>query len=49
MAGGYVGIGYGSEDMPQQVPDSVKSEASALANDIIAGNQIGRASCRERV
>ena len=38
MAGGYVGIGYGSEDMPQQVPDSVKSEASALANDIIAGN-----------
>ena len=37
MAGGYIGIGYGDADMPQQVPDEIKSETGALANDIIAG------------
>lgn len=37
MAGGYIGIGYGGADMPQQVSDALKSEAGALANAIIAG------------
>lgn len=37
MAGGYIGVGYGGVDMPQQVSDEIKSEVGTLANAIIAG------------
>ena len=37
MATGYIGIGYGDDDMPQQVPDEVKDAISGIAQKIIDG------------
>ncbi len=37
MATGYIGIGYGESDMPQQVPDEVKDSAEVIARKIIDG------------
>ncbi len=37
MATGYIGIGFGEADMPQQVPDDVKSEIEDIAQKIING------------
>ena len=37
MATGYIGIGFGEADMPQQVPDDVKSEIEDIAQKIIKG------------
>ncbi len=37
MATGYIGIGFGDADMPQQVPDDVKSEIEDIAQKIING------------
>ena len=37
MATGYIGIGYGESDMPQQVPDEVKDSADVIARKIIDG------------
>lgn len=37
MATGYIGIGYGDDDMPQQVPDEVKEAISGIAQKIIDG------------
>ncbi len=40
MATGYIGIGFGEADMPQQVPDEVKSEIEDIAQKIINGEII---------
>lgn len=37
MSTGYIDIGYGQEDDPQQVSDQVKKEVEALKQDIIDG------------
>ena len=37
MATGYVGIGYGEEGAPQQVPDAVKAEVEDIAKKIVSG------------
>lgn len=37
MSDGYVGIGYGEEGAKQQVPDDVKAEVEALAEEIASG------------
>lgn len=37
MATGYVGIGYGEADAPQQIPDELKAEVEQLAKKIISG------------
>ena len=37
MATGYIGIGFGEADMPQQVPDDVKFEIEDIAQKIING------------
>ena len=37
MATGYIGIGYGDADMPQQVPDEVKDSIADIAQKIIDG------------
>ena len=37
MSNGYVGIGYGDDSMPQQVPDEVKAAVEEMAQKIISG------------
>ncbi len=37
MSTGYVGIGYGDDGAPQQVPDEVKAEVEQLAEKIVSG------------
>ncbi len=37
MSNGYVGIGYGDDSMPQQVPDELKAAVEELAQKIISG------------
>ena len=37
MATGYIGIGYGDDSMPQQVPDEVKAAVEALKEKIVSG------------
>lgn len=37
MATGYIGIGFGEDGMPQQVPDEVKAEITGIAQKIIDG------------
>lgn len=37
MSTGYVGIGYGEEDAPQQIPDELKDEVDTLAEAIVSG------------
>ena len=37
MSNGYVGIGYGDDTMPQQVPDEVKASVAEMAQKIISG------------
>ena len=38
MATGYIGIGYGEADMPQQVPDEVKDSVAGIIQKIIDGD-----------
>ena len=37
MASGYIGVAYGTEDMPQQVSDEIKAEVTDLAQKIVSG------------
>lgn len=37
MATGYIGVAYGTEDMPQQVSDELKAEVDELAQKIVSG------------
>lgn len=37
MATGYIGVAYGTEDMPQQVSDELKAEVDELAKKIVSG------------
>ena len=37
MATGYVGLAYGEEGAPQQIPDEIKAEVEELAKKIVAG------------
>ncbi len=37
MSTGYIGIGYGEEDAPQQITDELKAEVEALAEKIVSG------------
>lgn len=37
MATGYIGVAYGTEDMPQQVSDELKAEVNELAQKIVSG------------
>jgi len=37
MATGYIGVAYGTEDMPQQVSAELKAEVEALAQKIVSG------------
>ena len=37
MATGYIGVAYGTEDMPQQVSDELKAEVEVLAQKIVSG------------
>ncbi|MBR6089847.1 MAG: BMP family ABC transporter substrate-binding protein, partial [Anaerolineaceae bacterium] len=37
LASGFVGIGYGDPDMPQQVPDDVKEAVTVITQKIVSG------------
>ena len=37
MATGYIGVAYGTDDMPQQVSDEIKAEVEDIAAKIISG------------
>ena len=38
MSTGYIGIGYGEDDAPQQIPDELKAEVEELAAQIVSGD-----------
>ena len=37
MSTGYIGIGYGEEDAPQQIPDELKESVADIAEAIVSG------------